>query len=128
MQLITSNGLPVRIKGERFDEKNNRRVMSIAHPGALHSSSLFKKYGTFNCKYASAADYDFLLRCGTGIESIYLKFISVDMLTGGVSDGFQGLIETYRIQKKHGVDNYVATTRLVIALLKRLLRPIIRGY
>ena len=128
MRLVDQSGRVVRVKGEAFQWANFRKKMTVAHPGALHHRSLFDRYGLFDITFASAGDYEFLMRCGQDIKAIYLDFISVNMLVGGTSDGYRGLAETFHIQCKYGVNPLAAKYRHCLASAKRYMRPFFRGY
>jgi hypothetical protein len=101
--------------------------MNIAHIGALHHRRIFKKYGQFDTSYKISADYEFLMRCGEGIISLYINVVTALMLNGGVSSGCKGMLETYTIQRRH-MPIITALYRYWLAHIKFLLRPLLRGY
>ena len=102
--------------------------MTISHCGALHHRSLFERYGLFDTSYSSSSDYEFLMRCGRQLDSLFVDAITVDMLVGGVSGtGYTALLETYRIQRKYG-QGAGAMISLGVACAKRFVRPLLRGY
>lgn len=110
----------------RFTEFKN--YVSIAHIGALHSRVLFDQYGLFSTEYKSAADYEFLMRCGQYIRPGFVNKILAKMLYGGISNGFNGLYETYCIQRKYSANLIPAALRFMVVALKRYVRPLLRGY
>ena len=55
--------------------------MSLPHPGMLHKTTLFEKYGIFNTNYRIAGDYDLIRRvCGAHTP----KFIPETIVLAGV--------------------------------------------
>jgi glycosyltransferase involved in cell wall biosynthesis len=58
------------------------------HPTVFVKKEVYKKYGAFNTKFTSAADYEFLLRVihKEQIKLAYLPEIIVKMRTGGESN------------------------------------------
>lgn len=127
VQFVNSSGLALRVWGAPFKWKTFKKNMTIAHVGALHHRSLFKKHGLFDTLYFISADYEFFMRCGFNLRTIYLDFVTADMLVGGISNGYEGISETYLIQKKYGA-GISAILRYWFACAKRLIRPFIRGY
>lgn len=124
---LKRDGKVLRVWGGRMDLAKLRRYLPIGHAGSLHHRCLFERYGSFETSYKSAADYEFLMRCGTGLAPLYLDRVTTDMLVGGVSMGYRGLFESYRIQRKFG-ESPVAAVWLGIACVKRFVRPWVRGY
>jgi glycosyltransferase involved in cell wall biosynthesis len=117
----------LRVWGEKFEWRKFRKFMNIGHCGALHHKSLFNQYGVFDISFTSASDYEFLMRCRAGLKAAYVDSVTTDMPVGGVSNGYKGLVETYRIQRKYG-EGKVAMLWLAIACIKRFVRPTLRGY
>lgn len=127
VRFVNSDGVVLRVWGTAFNWSTFKKYMNIAHPGALHHKSLFEKHGLFDSTYSSAADYEFLMRCGANLKTLYLDEVTVDMLTGGVSNSSKGIFETYNIQKRYGA-GIAAESRLCLAYVKSLIRPLLRGY
>lgn len=117
----------LRVWGDPFQLEQHIKYMTIAHVGALHHKSLFKTNGQFDTTFKCSADYDFFVRCGKNVNSLYLKQVTARMLSGGVSSGYQGIYETYLIQKKIKSAT-IARIRYFIACAKFFVRPLIRGY
>lgn len=129
VRFVNSSGLALRVWGTPFKWKALKKNMTIAHVGALHHRNLFEKHGLFNATFSSAADYEFLMRCGPNLKAKYLDVITADMLVGGIScTGCKGLVETYLIQRQYGLNIFSAKLRLWVACAKRYLRPFVRGY
>lgn len=125
---VDSSGKVLRVWGSPFDSGRLRKLMNIGHCGALHHKSLFERFGPFDISYRSASDYEFLMRCCRGeLRAIYVDMAATDMLVGGISTGYRGLVETYHIQKRYG-EGRSAVVRLLVACAKRFVRPMLRGY
>jgi len=125
---VNRRGEVLRVWGDPHEWEKFRRYMTISHCGALHHRSLFERYGLFDTSYSSSSDYEFLMRCGRQLDSLFVDAITVDMLVGGVSGtGYTALLETYRIQRKYG-QGAGAMISLGVACAKRFVRPLLRGY
>lgn len=127
VRFVNNAGESLRIMGAPFNPKLFRKYMTIAHAGALHRRSLFEQYGLFDTSYLSAGDYEFLMRCGASLQTIYLDVVTVDMPVGGISNGYTGLFETYLVQKRYGV-GLIAFPRYLWSRMKSFVRPFLRGY
>jgi glycosyltransferase involved in cell wall biosynthesis len=128
VQFVNNSGLILRVWGAPFEWKTFKKYMTIAHVGALHHRSLFKKQGVFTTSYSSASDYEFLMRCGASLRTIYLDVVTASMLVGGISNNYKCIFETYLIQRKYGADIFSAKFRFLLASLKQFIRPWLRGY
>jgi glycosyltransferase involved in cell wall biosynthesis len=124
---VNRAGKTLRVWGGELERDKFRKYMPIGHCGALHHRSLFEKHGQFDISYSSASDYEFLMRCGSGLDTAFLDAETTDMLVGGISNSYRGLFETYRIQRRYG-ESAFALVWLGVACAKRLVRPLLRGY
>jgi glycosyltransferase involved in cell wall biosynthesis len=127
VQFVDNSGLVLRVWGAPFKWKTFKKYMTVAHVGALHHRSLFKKHGVFNTSYSSASDYEFLMRCGADLRTIYLDVVTANMLVGGISNNYKSIYETYLIQRKYGADIFSTKFRFWFASVKRFIRPLLRG-
>jgi glycosyltransferase involved in cell wall biosynthesis len=127
VEMVNSAGVVYREYGDSFNWEIVQKYMNIAHVGALHHRSLFDRYGFFDCTYRSSADYDFFMRCGERLKSLYLPVVTGSMLIGGVSDRYSGIYETYLIHRKYGAGR-MEILRWWFACIKRFIRPLSRGY
>lgn len=127
IQFVNSNGRVLRVWGAPLEWKSFKKYMSIAHVGALHHASLFDRHGLFDTSYSSSSDYEFLMRCGKDLKTLFLDVVTADMLFGGVSSGYRCLQETYLVQVRYGA-GWLAKYRLWVAYAKRFIRPLLRGY
>ena len=84
-----------------------KQLMSIPHPGLMHRTSLFRKYGNFDEAFRIAGDYEFLLRELKSNDAMFMpKLITAGMRQGGVSSHPTNAVETMReiriAQRMHG--------------------------
>lgn len=89
-----------------------RRYMCVAHVGAMHNASFFKRYGPFDSTFRIAGDYELLLRAGSTLKAGFVNKVLVRMEMGGISNRDTTVFrETFRARLKHG-----ATTRFAGAV------------
>jgi len=93
IRMIDVNGNPVRVKGNLWEWPFFLKEMTVAHPGSLHASKFFKKYGMFDISYRSSGDYELLLRAKDKLKYAFMNEITVEMSEGGISDGWIGIKE-----------------------------------
>ncbi|MDD3254370.1 MAG: glycosyltransferase family 2 protein [Parabacteroides sp.] len=85
IRFVDKNMNTIKIIGKPWSKKMLSYCV-IAHPGSMHSRSLFNKYGNYSLEYNIASDYDFLLRCYNDIHYSFLPQTTVNMKDGGVSN------------------------------------------
>lgn len=100
-------GIPDKIIGQPWSWPAFQRKMTTAHVGSLHRFDLFDKYGNYDTSYKIAGDYEFLLRPGRNLKSIFVSEITAAMLAGGNSDCFAALTEIQRAKICTGGRNRV---------------------
>lgn len=113
----------LKVKGAPFQWPLYLKYMTVAHPGSLHSKTLFDKYGKFNTDIKIVGDYELLLRAGKTLKSYFINQVTVKMRIGGVSDSFAAIFEHYKVVKS--LDSYsklLAQFNLTVALLKYIVR------
>lgn len=71
--------------GGAWDYPTAPRRLGVCHPGLLHHSSLFKRFGLFDNRYRIAADLEFLLRLPRDISTLHLNQVMVDVQDDGIS-------------------------------------------
>jgi len=119
VQMIDNQNKPIRIKGWEFEWPLFLKEMTIAHPGALHSKNLFRKYGQFNTDYKIVGDYELLLRPGKTFKTLYMNKVTVLMSEGGVSDSTSSIKEHYKAVTETGkYPKHKALTNAIIIFLK----------
>ena len=127
VQMVDVHNNPIRIKGGPFKWPLFLKLMTVAHPGSLHSRSLFEKYGKFNTDIKIVGDYEFLLRAGSSLKYTFINSVTVRMRVGGVSDSSAALFEHYKVVTE--IANYPkipAFVNLIVAYLKFVVRKIIK--
>ena len=62
----------IRILGSHFSQSAHKKLMTIAHVGALHNRRLFQKFGKFSTEYKASGDYEFFMRTNGDIKSLFL--------------------------------------------------------
>lgn len=127
VEFTDSNGTVKKTWGCLLDIAQFKKIMSIAHVGALHHKSLFDKNKRFDIVYKSAADYDFLLSNIDIIKPAFLNKVTAKMIIGGSSDSYFSLLEKYKIQRKY-LPLMHSEYHLLISCSKKALRKIIKGY
>lgn len=88
-----------KVVGVAWSWDTFRRSMTSAHVGALHSRTLFEKYGLFDPNFKIAGDYEFLLRPGPHLQAIFLDQIVAQMAVGGISQRDIRVLEETRMAK-----------------------------
>lgn len=96
VHITNSKGKIIRTLGWAWDWKSSRKRNNIAHPGSFHSKFLFSKYGKYNEAYKIVGDYELLLRGQDALKTGYMNKVTAKMAVGGISDGYQVYLETYR--------------------------------
>ena len=91
-----------RIIGEPWRWRRFRRFMSTAHVGSMHRRSLFARYGTYNDGLKIVADYELLLRAGSGLKTAFLPMVTAQMLSGGASDSLAAVREAAGVKLTTG--------------------------
>lgn len=122
IRFVNDAGELLRVYGAPFNWEKFQKFMDVAHVGALHHKSLFNNHGLFDTRYSSAGDYEFIMRCGPGLKTLFLDRVTVDMLAGGISTGRTGMMETYYVQRRYG-GGLGAIIRLCAACFNRYVRP-----
>jgi glycosyltransferase involved in cell wall biosynthesis len=128
VKMIDKNGKAVRIKGWAFQWPKFLYEMTIAHPGALHSAKLFKKYGMFDINYKIVGDYEFLLRPGKKLKAYFFDEVTVLMGEGGASDSTKAIKEQFKAVISSGHISYIkASLNTIIVHFKFRLKKIARA-
>lgn len=93
----------------------------IAHPACFVSKDVYDKYGTYNIRYISAADYEFMLRVynkeGITFTPIYEPL--ADYYLGGISTTYRGFRDKYKMLYEAGkMGRWVYWRRIALLKLK----------
>ena len=107
--------------GEPWNWTKLTKKMKVAHVGAIHHHSIFKKYGSFNPTYKIAGDYEFLLQTRNRLRTGFMNKVTVQMRTGGASVSSNKVFhEVMRAKIESGVRNKnLAKVDMFVALIKQ---------
>ncbi len=75
----------IREINKRWNWRQFKKSMNIAHAGAFHNVNYFKKHGAFDENYKIAGDYEMLLRSKHELKTIFIDEFTVIMQEGGIS-------------------------------------------
>jgi len=107
-----------------------QQVNTLPHQGVFHRREAWQRHGTFDTRFALAADYEFLLRLVTRGESVVIAASPppVRMAAGGISkqDPLRLLREFRVAQSLHGVAG--VRWRWWIALLRTMIRRALASF
>ena len=121
-KIIDFKGNFVRVIGKILNKKTFLKYMSICHPGSLHHKSLFLENGFYDINYKICADYEFLVRSLSSLNTSFIDKILVEILDGGVSAySFKGLYET-KIIKLSRRGKILVELEWIIAVIKLFLK------
>lgn len=111
--------------GEPWSWKKFSKSMCASHSGSMHRRSLFDRLGRYDTSYRRVADYEFLLRARSGLNTAFMPMVTVAMQAGGVSDSRSALNECARaVVATGGRNKALATLELLWANAKFTLRPL----
>jgi len=86
----------------------------IEHPTCFVKRSAYEKFGHFDLRYKSSADYDFMLRLWEQKARFhFIESILANFFMGGMSSQSAAVLETIQIRYQHG---------LISSMKKRFLR------
>lgn len=96
------NNEHINTTGKPFKWNEFRWHVSTGHNGALHNRSLYQEYGLYDIYYKSSGDYEFLLRIGKNLSTLYVDVVTTKMHLGGVSNSsIVPIVETFKAKIKH---------------------------
>ena len=82
----------------------NLEQMMIEHPTCFIKREVYDMVGSFNLKYKSAADYDWMLSAKyKGSKFLLIPEVLTNFRLGGMSSSFTSLKEDLKIKKKFGI-------------------------
>ena len=81
----------VKVEGKKVIEdkwewKEFRKSMNVAHVGAFHNTNYFNKHGVYDTNYKIAGDYELLLRAKENLKTHWFRKVTAIMGDGGVSN------------------------------------------
>jgi glycosyltransferase involved in cell wall biosynthesis len=77
----------LRTIGRPWEWSKFKRYMCVAHTGALHRMSYFKRHGEFDASFRISGDYEMLLRGGPELKTGFVNCVVASMQIGGQSNG-----------------------------------------
>lgn len=91
--------------GIHFNHHRNMKAEMINHPASFVTKALYEKYGCYDVKYKSAADFDFMLKMSglTNVEFVPVYHILTNFMNGGMSGSYIGTQEDNEVRYKHGI-------------------------
>lgn len=121
---VEGSGQKARVIGKPWSWKVFRHYMCTTHVGALHSRTLFDRYGVFNSSYRIAGDYELLLRARSNLKTCFTEKVVAMMLAGGISQrNHQVLYEAMRAKLENQVvSKMTAKWDFMVANLKLAIR------
>ena len=103
------------IGGRPFDYEEFKRRFSVNHSGLLYRRSVFERWGDFDERYRSSADYEFLIRIGRRARFDFIDMIVSDYIVGGISSSStMPLRETFRVRKQHRTTGRIGNYRQLL--------------
>lgn len=91
--------------GIRFNHHRNMEVEIINHPASFVTKRLYEKYGCYNIKYKSAADFDFMLKMVNEKDVVFKPVYKIltNFTRGGMSGSYVGIQEDNDVRYCHGL-------------------------
>jgi glycosyltransferase involved in cell wall biosynthesis len=123
--LMRRDGTVQKQTGAGWNWRNMRRYQTVSHIGLMHHRRLFDTFGRFSTRYRISGDYEFLLRLGPGINSLFVDEVEIFAGAHGLSQTqiSRALLETFEIQRtRHDIGASRASLNLLIAGAKALYR------
>ena len=125
MGFIDSDGTVQKQCGAGWNWQGMLRYQTVSHIGLMHHRRLFETFGYFSTRYRIGGDYEFLLRLGPDINSLFVDEIEILAGAHGLSQTqvFRVLLETFQIQRaRRDIGTARASVNLLTAVAKALYR------
>lgn len=82
----------------------------IEHPTCFVSKNSYLELGKYDEKYASSADYDFMLRMRLNkVQFMFLETIIANFYLGGMSSTNKAILETLKIKERYKLNSKLHT-------------------
>jgi hypothetical protein len=114
-----------KLTGGPWSWQGMLRYQAVSHIGLMHHRRLFDTFGYFSTHYRIAGDYEFLLRLGRHINSLFVDEIEILAGAHGLSQTHisRVLLETFQIQRaRRDIGHARALANLLSAAAKALYR------
>ncbi|OWK71248.1 glycosyltransferase family 2 protein [Pedobacter sp. AJM] len=126
-EMIDLKGNLIRTTGYSWEWPLFKKFMTVSHPGALHSSRLFEKYGMYNIDYKISGDYELLLRPRENLNAAFMADVTVIMSEGGTSDSIKAITEYFKATTQTGGSSKAsASINAIIVVLKFIVKKSLR--
>lgn len=100
---LFQDGKGGRTIGRPWNWPEFSRYMCVAHTGAMHRVTYFRKYGEFDASYRISGDYEILLRAGKYLRAGFVDQVVAHAVLGGVSNRDKTVFrENLRAKLRHG--------------------------
>lgn len=101
----------------------NRRM--IGHPACFVTKNAYDRYGVYNTKYCSVADYDLMLRYkdSGNVEFVPIYEIVANFRSGGICSSQRAYFDLLKLQRDYGM---IGKGQCQIAKLKAKLSSLLR--
>ena len=101
LRVVNKNGEVNEITGHNCNFLNKGM---IEHPTCFVKRSVYEKFGNFDIKYKSSADYDLMLRLKeNGLSFFLMENILTNFTTGGMSSTLIAILEALQIRYEHKI-------------------------
>jgi glycosyltransferase involved in cell wall biosynthesis len=120
---IGSDGTVQKQVGAGWNWEGMLRYQTVSHIGLMHHRRLFETFGYFSTRYRIGGDYEFLLRLGPDINSVFVDEIEILAGAHGLSQTqvFRVLLETFQ-RARRDIGNARASVNLLTAIAKAFYR------
>jgi glycosyltransferase involved in cell wall biosynthesis len=122
---VGRDGTVQKQSGAGWDWQGMLRYQTVSHIGLMHHRRLFETFGYFSTRYRIGGDYEFLLRLGPDINSVFVDEIEILAGAHGLSQTqvFRVLLDTFQIQRAtRDIGSARASVNLLSAAAKALYR------
>lgn len=129
MRIIDNNNLQLKIYGPR--NKKYWRYISTPfnHPTMFVKRYVYNKIGTYNNRYSTAADYDFMLRLiSSKFNEIYVDRTITNIRPVGITTSIRKVVnpsQIFLILKKNDVSIFTAYIYMTIRYLREIVAKLI---
>lgn len=102
MRIVDDNGDELTIL---FNHHRNMEVEMINHPASFVTKELYNKFGLYDTRYRSAADFDFMLRMSKeeSVKFVPIHKIVTNFTRGGMSGTYTGIQEDNDVRYINGL-------------------------
>jgi glycosyltransferase involved in cell wall biosynthesis len=122
------NNIYIKTTGGPFEWRIFRKYLCTGHNAALHNKLLYLKNGFYDESFKSAADYEFLLRSGSNLKTLYVDVVTTRMNLGGASNNNINVIKEAHLARKINKtnSNFIEFTIVLKGYFSFLLNKILK--